>query len=106
MRATLTETSTGSQSSTASRTGRSVTRAANVLDGHACFGLLKETDDLLISESHLLHVRHSPEVDELCAIQLVWPKGGRSRNPADGLCLDLGQFFMVDSQVAVQLIVH
>jgi len=54
------------------------TRVANVLDGHACFGLLEEADDLFIGESRLLHVRHSPEVDGLCAIQLVRPRGSRS----------------------------
>ena len=37
------------------------------------------TDGLFIGESRLLHVRHSPEVDGLCAIQLVRPRGGMSQ---------------------------
>lgn len=52
------------------------TRTSNVLDGHACICLLAETDDLRIGESRLLHVRHSPAVDGLSAIQLVRPEGG------------------------------
>lgn len=35
------------------------------------FSLFEETDDLFIGESGLLHVRHTQEVDGLCAIQLV-----------------------------------
>jgi hypothetical protein len=31
------------------------------LDGHACFSLLEESDDLLIGKSCGLHIRNSPE---------------------------------------------
>lgn len=34
--------------------------AAQLLDRHADLGLLEETDDLLLGEPALLHVRHSP----------------------------------------------
>ncbi|PUE58532.1 hypothetical protein B9Z44_02295 [Limnohabitans curvus] len=45
-------------------------RAANVLDGHACFSLLEESDDLLVGKSCGLHIRHSPKLANL--VPSIW----------------------------------
>ncbi len=70
------------------------TRAANVLDGHARFSLLEESDDLLVGKSCGLHTRHSPKLADF--VPSIW-YGSEGAGQDEVLC---GYLFGHPSAVA------